>query len=373
MHRRTLLQTLGLGSLGLGLSGFSFNENSSIEDQEKIYRLLYNENPDGPSKLVKKMIQRNLDRSNRYATFHLYDFMALKQRIAKAEGLQVENVMLGHGSFEPLTQLAVHFGAEGGEIIVPSPTFDVVGAIARQIGGKVKAIEVNQNLDFDLAQMEGSISPNTKLLTLCNPNNPTGKFIEKEKLLDFCSAINNRCPLMIDEAYIQYLPNWRMRTLAPLIAQEQNVFITRTFSKIYGMAGLRIGYLLGPADAIQQLEKKFTMGFPGNMPNGLSVAAAIGALEDEDFISTSRQRNAVRKALIYDAFKAHAIEFLRSDTNFIYFQVGDFPSFKQHMRRKGILLAGGWPSKAQWARVTMGSEKELEHFVNQLDGKPWLK
>ncbi len=375
-NRRQWLQAMGFSSLGLTLTGFSEPTNAPIihtSTSGSIRRLLYNENPNGPSEIAKRRIAEVTDRSNRYATFHKYDYLALKKLIAEQEGLQPGNVLLGHGSFELLTWLAVHYTQPGHNIVVPSPSFDVVGAISRKIGGTVHAIEVNDDFQLDLASMEAKISAQTNLLTLCNPNNPTGRKIDTPQLRRFCESISQKVPVLVDEAYIHYLESWKKHTMAPLIAEGKQVLITRTFSKIYGMAGLRVGFLLGPESLISALETKFTMGFPGNMPNTLSVAAAMGALEDEQFLQTSSKFNRAGKGRLYRALKELDIPYLKSEANFVYFDVGKFSAFKAHMRQKDIILAGGWPSKPNWARVTIGREEEMSYFVKHLQGKAWMR
>lgn len=374
-NRRDALRMLGLSSLSMSLTSFSsplIGEADAKTNEEEIKRLLYNENPYGPAEESKKLIAQNLNRSNRYCTFHKYDYQALKELIAKQEGLKPENILLGHGSFEPLTWLATHYGMDSGEIIVPSPTFDVVGLIGRKIGAQVVPVEVTNDFKMNLSEMDGRVSSKTKLLTLCNPNNPTGTNIDSNALKSFCQLISKKCPVLIDEAYIHFLPDWQKQTMAPLIAEGNNVLIARTFSKIYGMAGLRIGFLLGSSEIIAELESKFTLGFPGNMPNVLSVVAAIGALKDTDFVNQSRKRNAEGRKQLYKAFDKLDIKYIDSQTNFVYFDVVKFSAFKTLMRKNNIVLAGGWPSKANWARVTIGTPEEMDYFVSKIKDKAWM-
>ncbi len=374
-NRRDLLRAIGATSLSLGLSSFTsplLGEIDNTAAPEDIRRLLFNENPYGTSRKAKKMISQNLDRTNRYATFHKYDFLALKKLIAEEEGLQPENILLGHGSFEPLCWLAIHFGINQGEIITPSPTFDVVGNFGRKIGAKIVPVEVDSNFKMNLEEMEGRVSSQTKLLTLCNPNNPTGTSLDTTTLKSFCNQVSEKCPVLIDEAYIHFLPNWKTKSMASLIPEGKNVFIARTFSKIYGMAGLRIGFLMGPAPLIAEMESKFTLGFPGNMPNSLSVAAAMAAIQDKEFVDLSRQRNERGRNQLYTELKNLGIKYLESQANFVYFDVIKFKEFKALMRKNDIVLAGGWPTKSNWARVTIGTEKEMDYFVSKIKDKAWM-
>ncbi|MEM7509948.1 MAG: histidinol-phosphate transaminase [Bacteroidota bacterium] len=373
LKKSLLTSAAGFGVMsGVDVFGQPSSDTRSALVDPGVKRLLFNENPLGPSHIVKEVIQETLHRAGKYATFYKYDFMALKRLIADQEGLSPENVLLGHGSFDPLIMVSSHFGANGGEIIVPSPSFDVVGNFGRKIGASVKPIEVGEDFKMNLPAMEAAISSKTNLLTICNPNNPTGTSCNSEELASFCRSVSDKAHVLIDEAYIHYLPSWRSQTMAPLIAEGRNVLVTRTFSKIYGMAGLRIGYLLGPAELIGKLEAQYTLGFPGNMPNSLSIAAAIVSLEDEAFLKTSRAFNEARKADFYSVLEDMGIPYLKSDANFVYFKVEKFKAFKSLMWESKILLTGGWPSKPEWARVTMGSVEDMAFLVEKMQGKKWM-
>ncbi|WP_271764676.1 pyridoxal phosphate-dependent aminotransferase [Aquimarina algiphila] len=347
-------------------------ETDYNSEKNDVRRLLYNENHLGPSKNVEHVIKQVIFRSNRYATFYEYDAKTLKQLIAKQEGLKPENVLLGHGSFEPLLWAATHFGSKGEQIIVPSPTFDVVGLFAKKIGAKVTPVEVDSNFRMNLTEMEARITSETSLLTLCNPNNPTGTVVKTEKLKSFCRLVSDKTTVLIDEAYIHYMNSWRSKSMAPLIAEGKNVLVTRTFSKIYGLAGLRIGFMLGPDSLIAEMEKKFTLGFPGNMPNSLSVASAITSLKDDVFVETSRNNNIEIRNTFYKELDKFGLKYIQSEANFIYFDVKNFKAYKELMWKNKVLLAGGWPTKPNWARVTMGSENDISFLFDKMKGKKWL-
>ena len=370
----SLTLAAGLGSLG-GLEVFGKTSPNTLmhtEGDDTVRRLLFNENPSGPSNKVKEIIKEVLPRASKYATFHPYDFNALKQLISEKEGLKPENVLLGHGSFEPLIMVSSHFGANGGEIIVPSPSFDVVGNFGRKIGASIKPIEVDKAFKMNLSAMESAVSSKTKLVTICNPNNPTGTSCDTDNLQSFCRAVSSKAYVLIDEAYIHYLNSWRDRTMSHLIREGKNVLIARTFSKIYGMAGLRIGYLLGPSEFIQAMESKYTLGFPGNMPNSLSVAAAIASIQDESFIEESRAFNRQGKEALYKSLDKLDIPYVKSDANFVFYDVEKFSEYKSMMWKNKILLTGGWPTKPNWARVTIGSTDDMQFLLDKMQGKKWL-
>lgn len=382
INRRQWLKQSAAASIGMGglsLTGFNAfgavtNENKTFDlaSEDGVTRLLYNENPNGPSEAIRKRIAKLIPRSNRYATFHKYDYLALKKLIAEQEGLEPENVMLGHGSFGPLIAVATHFGGKGERLVVPSPSFDVVGSFARKLGADVVPVEVDSDFKIDLPAMKEAVDDKTSLVTICNPNNPTGTVVDTHALKAFCQEVSQRTPVLIDEAYIHYRDAWQQHTMAPLLKEGANILVTRTFSKIYGMAGLRIGFMLGPKELIKEFETKFTLGFPGNMPNGLSVAAAIAALEDVDFTSRSRAANQQARTDFYQALDQLELPYIPSAANFVYFNVTDFAAYKKLMWSHKILLAGGWPTKKNWARVTMGSKAELDFLIERMQGKAWL-
>lgn len=370
----------GLGSLLLGGQAFA-NSSSPVAPsdpasglEEQYIRLFYNENPYGPPASALAKVMEVANRGNRYATFATYDFDALRTQIAEEEGLTKDHVLLGHGSFQPIIWLAQHFMQKDGEIIVPSPTFDIVGMYARRLKAKTKIVEVNEKLEMDLDAMEKAVTAATSLVCVCHPNNPTGTLVDPARMSDFCETVAKKCPVLVDEAYIQYtdaMPNWREASMVKQIKAGNDVIVSRTFSKIYGMAGFRVGYLLGQPELIKSLSDRFTLGFPGNMPNTLSVAAAIGALEDSAFVVQSRQKNTAAKTIFYQHLEELDLSYIPTHANFVYFKVPDFPVFKKRMNDRKILLAGGWPSKPNWARVTLGKAEELSVFYEVLKEERW--
>ena len=371
--------TIGFGSLALGLPPFRSSilkdlNTSPPPHEERFIRLFYNENPYGPSPNALSKLMEVANRGNRYATFAQYDFDVLREKIAQEEGLTKDHVLLGHGSFQPIIWLAEHFIRQGGEIIVPSPTFDIIGMYARRVKGTTKAVEVNEQMEMNLPEMEKQLNTKTALVCICHPNNPTGTLVNPKQLRDFCESIHKRCTVLIDEAYIQYVDafsNWREASMVDQIRAGKNVIISRTFSKIYGMAGFRIGYLLAQPAVINTLSDRFTLGFPGNMPNTLSVAAAVGALEDDAFIRDSKQKNQAAKMEFYKKLDQLNISYIPTQANFLYFNVQTFPPFKKLMNDNRILIAGGWPSKPNWARVTLGSPDDMKAFYALLESKKW--
>ncbi|MGB5820081.1 MAG: aminotransferase class I/II-fold pyridoxal phosphate-dependent enzyme [Saonia sp.] len=370
--RREWLKQAALFSASFGLPMLSFDTlNRSKEPvksaSEKVVRLLFNENPYGPSQMVLDRIDEVKGRSHRYANFFEYDFLKLKQLIATQEGVKPENIALGHGSIQPLIWISILYGGENSTFVVPDPAFDVIGTFGKKIGTSIKPVLVNSDMRIDLAAMEQAVDNDTDLVVIVNPNNPTSTAVPHKELREFCSRVSQKCTVCIDEAYIHYLgEDWQKLSMASLINNDSNIIITRTFSKIYGMAGQRMGYLMGNKELIKKIEDRFMMGFPGNMPNIIGVASAMAALEDTSFLNTSRKKNNEMKQRIYTELDALGYEYVKSDANFFYFETGDYPKFKTKMNANNILITGGWPSKKNWGRVTVGTEREMDIFFKIL-------
>lgn len=374
LKRRDWIRQAALMSTVMGLPALEFLGTKEITSHHHIHddgvvRLLFNENPYGPSKAILDRIDEIKSRSNRYASFHQYDYTKLKALIAKQEGVSPDNIALGHGSIQPLIWLAILYGGKGKEFIVPAPAFDVTGSFGRKIGTKVVQVRANDDLKTDLKGMEKIVSGSTDLVSIVNPNNPTGTTVSTAELRSFCTRVSKKCIVSIDEAYIHYLgKDWKKHSMAGLVNEHPNVVVTRTFSKIYGMAGQRMGIIMGSKDLIKKIEDQFMMGFPGNMPNTIGVASAMAALEDEAFLESSREKNNATKELIYARLKKWGWDYVPSDANFVYFKTPDFAAFKKKMNDNKILLAGGWPSHKEWGRVTVGTEDEVKAFFRAVEG-----
>lgn len=365
IKRRAWLKQATIISAGLGLPTLSYaslnrSEESLKDNSKDVVRLLFNENPYGPSQSVLNRIDQVKGRSNRYANFFEYDYLKLKQIIATQEGVKPENIALGHGSMQPLIWVAILYGGQGTKFVVPDPAFDVVGVFGKKMGTSIQAVLVDHNLKLDLSAMEQAVDNNTDLVVIVNPNNPTSTAVSHTDLKEFCERVQKKCPICIDEAYIHYLgDDWQKLSMAGLIHNNSDIIITRTFSKIYGMAGQRMGFIMGNRDFIQKIEDLFMMGFPGNMPNTIGVASAMAAIEDKSFLISSRKKNNDMKQYIYSELDTLGYEYVKSKTNFFYFNTGNYSKFKTKMNENNILITGGWPSKKNWGRVTVGTESTL--------------
>ncbi|WP_299221765.1 histidinol-phosphate transaminase [uncultured Aquimarina sp.] len=342
-------------------------------DNENL-RLFSNENPYGPSQKVLDAIIKHTNRVNRYASFHTYDTNNLKKMIAERNKIKEEQVILGHGSFEILCMLTRTFGKEQNSIIVPATTFNVTAAFADRIfDHKVKRIVLDQEMNIDLKATKKAVTKDTKLVYICNPNNPTGKALPAAELESFCKEVaTTTCTVAIDEAYIELMNPSDTPDTIKLLRENHNVLIIRTFSKAYGLAGLRVGYAMGSAETIALLNHEY-YNFSGLIANP-GVVAAITALNDTTYVDAYRKKNEEVRTYVEKSLDALGIQYLKSNTNFILMDVKDAKRFRSELKPFGFaIVPGGGKHYPNWARISIGRLEEMKIFLKVLDGMNWLK
>jgi histidinol-phosphate aminotransferase len=231
--------------------------------------MMVNENPLPPSEKIINAIAEAAKTGNRYPD----NGPRIRAKIAKRYDLGPENVYIGHGSSEIIDMIMRLFVTPGDEVVLPNPTFSLYGIRARTVGGKVVAVDLSPDLQYDIPAMLRAITPRTKVIIICTPNNPTGDFIPEDDLM---KVVELGIPTLIDEAYLEYHPEHESK--AQLIRRYNHIMVARTFSKAYGLAGIRVGYVLADEQLIQYFRK---IQIPWNV-SLLSLAAADAALEEEE-------------------------------------------------------------------------------------------
>ncbi|HEY9117621.1 MAG TPA: histidinol-phosphate transaminase, partial [Roseivirga sp.] len=245
MDRRSWLKRGGaLGALTL-LGGQTLA--SSLSEKEILafnprpladpIALNFNENPFGPSAKVRTAMTKAFDLGCRYPDEMIEQ---LAEMLAQKEGVSREHIVIGGGSSEGLKVTGLTFANNGGEIIAARPTFLAMMSYAQQWGGTVNWVDLDQQLTHDLDEMEKRISSKTKLVFLCNPNNPTSTIVDKNKLIDFCTSASKKAIVFSDEAYYDFIEEKDYPSMVSLVKAGENVIVSRTFSKVYGLAGLRV-------------------------------------------------------------------------------------------------------------------------------------
>jgi len=322
-------------------------------------QLNFNENPFGPSSKVRRAMTDAFDMGCRYPDDLIEE---LAHMLAKKEGVTREHIVIGGGSSEGLKMTGATFTKNGGEIIAARPTFLAMMDYARQWGATINWVDLDDKFKHDLDEMERRISGKTKLIFLCNPNNPTSTIVDKSRLKDFCESASKRTIVFSDEAYYDFIEEPDYPSMISLVKQGENVIVSRTFSKVHGLAGLRVGYLI----AKPELANRIRENMPANT-NVLALKAAMTALEDDEFYNFSLNKVKEGKRLMYATMDKLGLEYIKSHTNFIFFKTGrDIQRFNGQMLTEGVRVGRPFPPYNEWCRVSMGTIEEVEIFNKAL-------
>lgn len=325
-----------------------------------VVRLSHNENPYGPSELARKAIIDAIGKGNRYPQESI---RALQAHIADLEGLTPDQVLITAGSAELLGICGLMAGLERGKMISCHPTFPLLMQFGARLAAQWVKVPLTDDHQYNLAGINAQIDSDTRLVFICNPNNPSGGELPKSMLEPYCRTLSERCMVYVDEAYIELAEYGLKSSLASLTRDNKNVIVGRTFSKIYGMAGLRVGYAIAHPDTISRL-RDLCPG-SGMTPCVTSVEAAIGSLKDEAFISRCIVLNNETKQAVYDRFSQWGIEYIPSSTNFIFFRTDRFgaTNIVDALAQKQIYIRD-YSDVPGWARVSMGTMDEIQMFLS---------
>jgi histidinol-phosphate aminotransferase len=323
-----------------------------------IIKLASNENPLGPSPAALAAMQRVI------AGLHLYpdgNAFYLKRKLAEKLGLTPENFILGNGSSEVI-EFAGHALLEPGvDAVMSQYSFAIYPLVTRLFGANPIVVPA-RNYGHDLPAMLAALTPQTKVVFLANPNNPTGTVASPEEILWFVNAVPERVLVVMDEAYIEFLE--QPPDLLPLIrGGKPNLIIMRTFSKIFGLAGLRIGYGMASPELIAGLE---TIRQPFNI-NSIAQAGALAALEDAEHVRKTRANNTAGLRQVSEGLREMGVEYIPSAGNFILARVGDGKRVFDEMQKQGVIVRpmGGY-DLPEWVRISIGTAKENERCLAAL-------
>ncbi|AJR04223.1 pyridoxal phosphate-dependent aminotransferase [Siansivirga zeaxanthinifaciens] len=341
-----------------------FNEFTppSLFDPKLKAILRANENPYGPPPLAAKAFQDDVFSGNRYAWETLTNLVNI---IAKKENVTPEQILMAPGSSDVLEKVAMVFFQKGGDVISADPSYMSLMQVSQSVGGKWKSYKLLPDSQHDLDAMEAGIDANTKLVYICNPNNPTGSITDAKKLKEFCSRVSEKVPVFVDEAYIELSDNGIKDSMVDLVSAGKNVMIARTFSKIHGMAGLRIGYLLGSEATIESINR-VTRGGMGL--TGPSIMAATTSLQHDEFLTMSKTKIAEARAYTQAYLTKNNFAFLPSQTNFIIFEIPmDGKEFLDKIYEKQVAVRAFTFWDKNWCRVSMGTMEEMALFTMAMD------
>ncbi|AWX46271.1 Histidinol-phosphate transaminase [Flagellimonas maritima] len=362
IDRRHWLKTVGLSSgfafLG-GIDAIAGNLEARPFKLDGIVKLNSNENPFGPSEKVRAAITQSFDIACRYPSIV---FSELVEMIAEKEGVTKNHIVVTGGSTEGLKATGLAYSLGGKEIIAADPTFQALMRYAENFGAHVHRVPVDSGMGHDLDAMAKRVTNRTGLIFICNPNNPTGTLLDKSKLMDFCTSFDNKSMIFSDEAYYDFITEPDYPSMVELVKKERNIIVSKTFSKVYGMAGLRIGYLVARPDIASRLRKSIMAN-----TNVLAIEAAKTALKDDDFYKFSVLKNKQAKDYLYNSLTKMGLEYIPSHTNFVFFKTGrDITEVNAAMKKEGVLIGRPFPPMYEWARISTGTMQEMEAFVQAL-------
>ena len=366
-NRRDWLKQSTLAALGLGLTfpGFARDPEGlpKFSGSEKgLINLGSNESPYGISPKAKQAILDTLPLANRYS-FNIPNLQASRSGIAKYYGVSPENILLTAGSGEVLAAASHYFYKANGNMVTAEPTFFVLPNAIKALGMNLKAVPVGRDHGVDLPGMLSAIDEQTQLVYLVNPNNPTGTFLKPADVRQFCQEASKKTAILLDEAYIDFLDSPDNESMIGLAVGNPNVLVTRTFSKIHGMAGLRMGFVISHASRIKQLESTYFTESQIAICN-LTLAAALASLTDEDHRLQTKTKNAAARDYTINALASMNITSIPSHTNFILFPLGNYQgNFAQFMLQKNIILRSNEYLGQKWCRVSVGTMDEMQQFI----------
>ena len=324
-----------------------------------VIKLNSNENPFGPSEKVRAAIFERFDDLCRYPGIFSN---SLTEKIAQKEGVTPAHVLLTVGSTEGLKISAISYLHNGGELIAPDPTFEAMINYAEALGAYVHKVPVSRDLHIDLNAMALRCHNATRMVFLCNPNNPTGTLLTSGEVESFCSSLSSKTMVFSDEAYYDYIKEPEYPSMTTLVKKGLNVIVSKTFSKIYGLAGIRIGYLIARPDIISRIKR-----FRVDSPNILALRAAEVALEEQAFLQYSIQKNNEAKSILEKALKEAGLEHTESHANFIFFNTGmDVREFSEKMLKCKISVGRAFSPLNQWCRISTGKIEHMEEVSRAL-------
>ena len=337
-----------------------------IEEVERELRiravkLASNENPLGPSPMAVEAMKKALGDSNRYPDGGTH---ALREKLAAIRGVGADEIFIGLGSSEIIdlaARVTLRAGLEG---LTSYGSYAPFSTAIRASGAQLVLVP-QKHFALDLKAMLKAITPKTAVIYIANPNNPTGTAFGAEEFSDFLAQVPDGVLVVLDEAYIHYSPTLNLRSSEEAYRQRKNLLILRTFSKVYGLAGIRIGYAVGKPELVAALNKLRT---PFNT-SGVAQAAAIAALDDKPHVERCVAENASERRRLSEGFAALGLRPVPSETNFIFMEVGpDAKGMCEELLRAGVIVRPlGWMGFPEAIRVSVGTSEENDKCLAAME------
>ncbi|MDZ7643579.1 MAG: histidinol-phosphate transaminase [Woeseiaceae bacterium] len=315
-----------------------------------------NENPWGPSRVALQAINEAMDLTNQYGGIR-EEMVAL---MGQQQDMPVESIVIGSGSGEILKTAGMIASMEQGSIVCADPTYQDLVRYAARAGSEIIRVPVNENLDIDLDAMASAIRPDTRLVYLVNPNNPIPRIIEKNRLRDFVLDVSKDRLVFVDEAYHEFVDNPDYGSMLPLIRDgHRNIVVSRTASKIHGLAGLRIGFGFAHPELIELIDNRKT-----GQINILGLHAAYASYQDEEFQKFTLRKNKESLAIVEGMFEELGLRYVKSNANFTFFETGiPVEELNAALRAENIYSGRPFPPYLTWSRISMAKPAEMRYYV----------
>lgn len=324
-------------------------------DPRDIIKLASNESPYGPFPEALEAMAAAATEANRYPDNEGYD---LREAVGKHLGVDPGSVWLGGGSSELLRTIALAVGGPGTNVVYAWPSFVIYRLGAMWALSERREVSLDADHRHDLDALAAAVDDETTLLFVCNPNNPTGTHLPSGEVADFVTSLPDRITVVVDEAYFEFVTAADYHTLASLAAEVPNLIVTRTFSKVYSLASLRVGYAVAHSDTIAEMRR-------AQAPFTVTQAGQAGALASVGHpgMAARVEANARGRRLLLDGLADRGIPHADSQANFVWFRSGSEDAATEYIRQGVIIRAfdGGW------VRVTVGSDEENVRFLAALD------
>ncbi len=362
VSRRKFAQLLGAGAAAalvrppLSFAKLTQPSATSSTAGGTIVRLSANENPYGPSPNALKAMTNSFGLSCRYPDEHNN---LLIDKVAKLNGVDHEQILLGDGSGEILKLCAETFtGKERGTLVAADPTFEAILNNAKANGAEVVKVPLNSTFAHDLPKMHAATK--SGLIYICNPNNPTASITPKDELRDFIAKTPRETMILVDEAYFHYADSPDYESVIPLVKEHPNLVVSRTFSKIYGMAGLRCGYCVAQKEAIDRMRSNQMW----DSVNIMALAAASASLDDTDQVPNGQRLNSETKTFVISELQRMGHKTIPSQANFIMFDCKKpvVPLIKT-LKERSVHVGRLFPALPNHMRLTIGKKSEMEIFL----------
>src|SRR5436305_10712039 len=362
VSRRKFAQLLGAGAAAVVVRPtFSFAKptqsvTTPLAEGGNIVRLSANENPYGPCPKALEAITNSFGLACRYPDEHNN---LLIDKLAKLNGVNHDQILLGDGSGEILKLCAETFtGPQNGKLVAADPTFEAILNNASANGAEVVKVPLTSSFQHDLPKMLDSAKAG--LIYICNPNNPTASITPKDELRDFIATTPPQTTILVDEAYFHYADSPDYDSVIALVKDHPNLIVSRTFSKIYGMAGLRCGYCVAQKETIDRLRRNQMW----DSVNCMALAAATASLDDLDHVPNGQRLNREAKTFVTSELDKMGYEQIPSQANFIMFDCKrPVAPLIQAMKQRNVHVGRLFPALPNHMRLTIGKKTEMETFL----------